>query len=249
MELLSQLTQLEFYIQLLSLVVLLITMEIDNMVFITLLLQKLPESKQTFFRWWVLIGAFLMRILFILGANKLVSLDHRLFSISTIHFTSKHLFLLGGGLFLIISAVKEIHEKLEGPPKNVERFKTHSPSRILLHIFLVNLVFSLDSVITAVGIVQSSLVMVLSIFLALLVTFALMDQIGYFVKKHPTFKILAFAFLLLIGVLLVTEAFHHPIPKGYIYFAMFFSGIVEFINIRVREKWEPVQSQRIKDEN
>lgn len=253
MEIISQLSEPHFYIQLLSLSVLLIALEIDNMVFVTLLLQKLPLAKQQSLKWEILTGMIFLRFLLLVIANYLTSLDTVLFTLLNIDLTPKSLILIGGGLFLIISSIKEIHEKLEGPPKDPIKISKKPIFHIFLEILLINLIFSLDSVITAIGTSKSFLVMFISIFIALIITFSLMRQIGYFVKKHPTFKILAFSFMLLIGILLVTEAFHHPIPKGYIYFAMFFSAVVEFINIRVRERWQPVQlydpeSQMFQDE-
>jgi predicted tellurium resistance membrane protein TerC len=221
-------------IALVTLTFLEIVLGIDNVVFISILSGKLPRSQQSRARRVGLAAAMGMRILLLLSIVWVIGLTAPLFSLLGHEVSGRDLILLGGGLFLLANATLEIHNKLEGEEGHRSARVVPSFGAVLLQITLLDVVFSLDSVITAVGMADQVAVMVVAVVLAVGIMMVSADAISGFVDQHPTIKILALSFLLLIGVSLVGEAFELHIPKGYIYFAMGFSVFVEMINLRVR---------------
>ncbi|MBI3269952.1 MAG: TerC family protein [Planctomycetes bacterium] len=231
----------EGLVALLTLSVLEIVLGIDNIIFITILVGKLPQNEQPRARRLGLLGAMFMRIGLLLGLTWMMRLTTPLFVLFGHGFAGKDLILLVGGLFLIAKSTYEIHDKLEGATQ-------HGPGgdggaavgAVIAQIMILDIIFSLDSVITAVGMARDIPIMIAAVVAAVLVMLRLAGPIGAFVDRHPTLKILALAFLILIGVMLVAEALGAHVSKGYIYFAMAFSLVVELINMRMRRKQQPV---------
>lgn len=216
-----------------------IVLGIDNIVFIAILTGKLPEEQQARARTIGLALAMFMRIALLLAISWVMGLTAVIadFTVFGYHaaITGRDLILLVGGGFLIAKATYEIHEKLEEhPEETMERRAAASFASIIVQILLLDIVFSLDSVITAVGMADEVAVMIAAVVIAVVVMLVFAGRVSAFIEKHPTLKMLALSFLLLIGVMLVVESLHGHIPKGYIYFAMAFSIFVEMLNIRVR---------------
>jgi predicted tellurium resistance membrane protein TerC len=230
----------EAWIALVTLTVLEIVLGIDNIIFLTIIAGKLPPEKQPLARKLGLSLAMLMRILLLLSIAWVARLTNPLFSVFGHAFAGRDLILGFGGLFLLAKATHEIHHNLEG----VRGASVKAPPSFgaaITQIVLLDIVFSLDSVITAVGMARHLPVMILAVVIAVGVMFFSAKSIGDFVERHPTIKILALSFLLLIGMSLVGEGMGFHIPKGYIYFAMAFSVFVEMLNIRMRDKVAPVE--------
>ena len=230
------------WIGLLTLTVLEIVLGIDNIIFISILSSKLPRADQAKARQFGLMGAFVTRVLLLLSIAWIVKLTTPLFSFAGIDFSGRSLILLVGGLFLIGKATHEIHDKLEGAEEADATAKVaKSLAATVVQIMLVDIIFSLDSVITAVGMVSHVTIMIGANIIALGVMLLASGPISSFVDRHPTVKILALAFLVLIGTNLIAEALGQHIPKGYTYFAMAFSFLVEMLNLRVRSKQPPLE--------
>lgn len=219
---------------------------IDNVIFISILSGKLPPEQQAKARYIGLGLALGIRILLLLSISWVIGLKEPLFAVWGHSFAGKDLVLLFGGLFLIAKSTHEIHGSLEGGHETGEKKTYSSFVGVIIQIVLLDIVFSLDSVITAVGMISDNYgqngiyIMVAAVIISIIAMMLFAGPIGNFVQRHPTVKMLALSFLLLIGVMLVAEAFHQTIPKGYIYFAMAFSVFVEMLNIRLRRKAEPV---------
>ncbi len=214
---------------------------IDNIIFIAILVGRLPKEKQEKIRALGIGLALVIRIGLLFSISWIMSLKTPLFSVMDHSFSGRDLILLGGGLFLVAKATFEIHHKIEGDPQihlhEVEKTtKRVSPGMILGQILLLDIVFSLDSVITAVGMVNQISIMVIAMVISMLIMLASAGKISTFVDKHPTIKILALSFLILIGVMLTAESMGAHVSKGYIYFAMAFSLTVEMLNMRYRKK-------------
>lgn len=238
----------EAWIALVTLTVLEIVLGIDNIIFISILAGKLPESQQGKARQTGLAAAMIMRILLLLSIAWIIKLTAPLFTILGQEISGRDLILLIGGLFLLGKSTFEIHDKLEGKEGHASKRVAASFGSVIFQIMLLDIVFSLDSVITAVGMVDEVGVMIAAVIIAVGVMMVAAGPISRFVDQHPTVKILALSFLLLIGMSLVAESFDQHIPKGYIYFAMAFSVFVETINIRMR-RHEPVDlHQRYSEE-
>jgi predicted tellurium resistance membrane protein TerC len=229
------LTNPEIWIAFVTLAILEIVLGIDNIIFITVLTGKLPEEERRRGQIVGLSVAMGMRILLLLSINWLRSLTTPLFEVFGAEITGEGLILLAGGLFLLAKATWEIHGSLEGEEHGQTTGQAASFRAVIIQIALIDIVFSLDSVITAIGLAEEVGVMIAAVVVAVLVMMVLAKPISEFVERHPTIKILALSFLLLIGVSLVVEAFEVEIPKGYIYFAMAFSVFVEMLNIRYRK--------------
>jgi predicted tellurium resistance membrane protein TerC len=231
----------EGVIALITLTVLEIVLGIDNVIFISILAGKLPESQRDRARIVGLSLAMIMRIVLLLCINWIANLTDELFSIGGHGFSGRDLILLVGGLFLIYKATTEIHAKLEGEDEQSGGAAGVSFSSVIIQILLLDIVFSLDSVITAVGMADELGIMITAVVIAVLVMLFASGPISAFVHVHPTVKMLALSFLLLIGVSLVAEGWGAHIEKGYIYFAMGFSVFVEMLNLRLRRRSaEPV---------
>ena len=213
-----------------------IVLGVDNVVFISILASKLPEDQQDRARKTGLLAAGGLRIVFLLTVGWIVTLKTELFEIAGIGFSGKDLILLAGGIFLIYKATKEIHHKLEGVEGHGEAKVAPTFAAVIAQVLLLDLVFSIDSVITAVGMTEYVPVMVIAVMAAVGIMLIASRAIYRFVNRHPSVKMLALAFLLLIGVTLVAEGFGEKIPKGYIYSAMAFSVFVEALNIRALRK-------------
>jgi predicted tellurium resistance membrane protein TerC len=223
------------WIGFLTLTVLEIVLGIDNIIFISILCGKLPPDQQPKARRIGLTLAMVMRILLLLSLSWVIRLTAPLFSVFGHEISGRDLVLIIGGLFLLAKSTMEIHEKLEGEEGHASAKVGPSFASVLLQITMLDIVFSLDSVITAVGMVSQVTVMILAVVVAVGFMMMFAGAVGEFVHRHPTIKMLALSFLLLIGVMLVAEGFHQHIPKGYVYFAMAFSVFVEMLNIRMKK--------------
>ena len=228
---------------LLTLTVLEIVLGIDNVIFISILAGRLPKDQQARARFLGLAVAMISRIALLFSISWVMRLTNTLFVVAGQDISGRDLILLLGGLFLMAKATHEIHNKLEANEHEAEGGAAAATmAGVLFQILLLDLVFSLDSVITAVGMADEISIMVIAVVAAVVLMMVLAGSISSFVDTHPTVKILALSFLLLIGVMLVAESFDQHIPKGYIYFAMAFSVFVEMINLRIRSKRrEPVK--------
>jgi predicted tellurium resistance membrane protein TerC len=231
----------EGWIALGTLTVLEIVLGIDNIVFISILAGKLRQEDRARARRVGLSLAMIIRILLLLSITWVMSLTAPLFAVLGREISGRDVILFVGGLFLIGKSTLEIHEKLEGVEGHGSARVAKSFASVIIQILLLDIVLSLDSVITAVGMAEDVAVMILAVIIAVGVMLLSSSAISEFVDRHPTVKILALSFLLLIGVSLIGEGLDQHIPKGYIYFAMAFSVFVEMINLRIRAKADPVQ--------
>jgi len=224
-----------------------IVLGVDNVVFISILASKLPVEQQDKARKIGLLAAGGMRIILLLAIGWIITLKKELFTIGSVGFSGKELILLAGGLFLIYKATKEIHHKLEGEEGTTSAKTAPTLAAVIGQVLLLDLVFSVDSVITAVGMTTYVPVMVIAILISIGIMLVASKAIYTFVNAHPSVKILALAFLLLIGVTLLAEGFGEKIPKGYIYASMTFSVFVEVLNLRVRSKKKPVEPVHLRE--
>lgn len=229
-------TQPESLIALLTLTVLEIVLGIDNIIFISILSGKLPNEQQSKARLTGLALAMITRILLLFSIVWIMKLTLPLFTALGQEISGRDLILIGGGLFLIAKSTFEIHDKLEGEEGHRSAKVAKSFASVITQIILLDVVFSLDSVITAVGMANNIMIMILAVVIAVGVMMVSAKGISDFVEKHPTVKMLALAFLLLIGVSLIAEGLEQHIPKGYIYFAMAFSVFVEMLNLKMKSK-------------
>jgi predicted tellurium resistance membrane protein TerC len=213
-----------------------IVLGVDNVVFISILASRLPGSQQDSARRTGILAAGGMRVLLLLAVGWIIGLEEEWFEVFDRGFSGKEVILLAGGLFLIYKATKEIHHKLEGEDEHAEVKVVPTFGAVIAQVMLLDLVFSIDSVITAVGMTDYIAVMVIAVLGAVVVMLVASRSIYQFVNRHPSVKMLALAFLLLIGVTLIAEGLGEKIPKGYVYFAMAFSVFVEVLNIGVRRK-------------
>jgi predicted tellurium resistance membrane protein TerC len=235
------LTDPESWIALLTLTSLEVVLGIDNVIFISILAGKLHADQQKKARQIGLSLAMFVRIALLFSLSWVIGLTEPIFTVLGQSISGRDLILLGGGLFLIGKATYEIHEKLEGQEGHASAKVAASFTSVIIQILLLDIVFSLDSVITAVGMVDELPIMIAAVVIAVGIMLISAGQVSDFVEKHPTVKMLALSFLLLIGFSLVVEGLHQHIPKGYIYFAMGFSVFVEMLNLRLRGKTAPVE--------
>ena len=226
----------QIWLAFLTLTALELVLGIDNIIFISILVDKLPPHQREIARKVGLFGAMFMRIGLLMILSWIVGLKETLFTVFDQPFSGRDIVLLLGGLFLIWKSVGEIHESLEGAHREQKNIVHASFASIIAQIMLIDMVFSLDSIITAVGMVEQVAVMVAAVVTSVLLMMVFAGPIGRFVSKHPTVKMLALAFLVAIGVVLIAEGFGTHIPKGYIYSAMLFSVMVEMLNIRLRRR-------------
>jgi len=233
----------DFWIALVTLTALEIVLGIDNIIFISILSGRLPSERRNKARLLGLILAMVMRVGLLFSINWITKLTAPLFQIFSHSISGRDLILILGGLFLLAKSTHEIHIKLEGEDESEQAASRKvSFTGVIIQIMFLDIVFSLDSVITAVGMSNNLTVMVLAVIFAVLVMMVFSGKIGNFVHEHPTLKILALSFLILIGVSLIADGFHQHIPKGYIYFSMAFSVFVEMINLKVRaRKKNPIE--------
>jgi predicted tellurium resistance membrane protein TerC len=240
-------TSPDLWVSLITLTFMEIVLGIDNIIFISIVASKLPASEQGRARNIGLMLALVFRILLLLSITWIVGLKDPLFildlpwGIDDFGVTGRDLILMAGGLFLIAKSTTEIHQKLEGEEEEVGVKKApKSLLSVIIQIVLVDIVFSFDSILTAVGLVNNVVIMIIAVIISMGIMLAFSKYIADFVNKHPTIKMLALSFLIMIGFMLVLEALHQHVPKGYIYFAMFFSLFVEMLNMRLRKKTVPV---------
>ncbi|GAB3945228.1 hypothetical protein GCM10028805_13970 [Spirosoma harenae] len=220
-------------VPLLTLIVLEIILGIDNIIFISILADKLPPEQRDRLRYWGLGLAMVMRLGLLALLSWILQLDQTLFSLGTIDFSGKGLILLAGGLFLIYKSTKEIYHKAELNQEASEPdIKKATFRDLLIQVLILDMVFSIDSIITAVGMVNQLWVMYTAVVITVGVMLVASKPIASFINQHPSFKILALCFLLIIGMSLVAEGLHFEIPKGYIYFSMAFAFLVDFIQLK-----------------
>lgn len=227
------------WLALVTLTALEIVLGIDNIIFITILVGRLPEAQRRKARMIGLGLAMGARILLLLSITWVMGLTRPLFSVLQHDVSGRDLILFGGGLFLLFKSTFEIHESLEGAEEHGAATKAISFAGVLMQVAVLDIVFSLDSVITAVGLAKDVGVMITAIVIAVGVMMVSAARVGAFVEEHPTFKMLALSFLILIGVTLMADGLGFHIPKGYVYFAMAFSVGVEFLNMTVRKRKKP----------
>lgn len=227
----------QIVISLLTLIALEVVLGIDNIIFISILAGKLPPDQQRKARNLGILLAMVMRLGLLVAISWIMKLDNELFNLFNISFSGKDLILILGGLFLIYKSVKEMYHKMEGEHEDAEKKITHTSfAQIIGQILLLDLVFSVDSIITAVGLVDEIWIMYTAVIVTVIIMLIAAGPISKFVNKHPAFKILALSFLMLIGFTLLVEGFDVHIPKGYVYFAMAFALLVDIIQMRVAGK-------------
>lgn len=227
----------ESIIPLLSLIALEVILGIDNIIFISILADKLPDDQRNKLRYWGIGLAMVMRLILLAFIAWILQLDQTLFTVFDIDFSGKSLILIIGGLFLIFKSTKEIYHKTEVDASEMLTVPAKgSFKKLLSEVILLDLVFSIDSIITAVGMVQELWVMYTAVIVTVVIMLFASKPISEFIRKHPSFKILALCFLLMIGVSLLAEGFHFEIPKGYIYFSMAFAFLVDVIQMKTDKR-------------
>jgi len=224
-------------VPLLSLISLEVILGIDNIIFISILADKLPEGQRNKLRYWGIGLAMVIRLGLLGIISWILQLDRTLFTIFDVAFTGKGIILIAGGLFLIYKSTKEIYLKTEADDQeNTIKKEKGSFKKLLSEIIILDLVFSIDSIITAVGMVQELWIMYTAVIVAVSIMLVASKSISGFISKHPSFKILALCFLMMIGLSLIAEGLHFEIPKGYIYFSMAFAFLVDFIQMKTVKK-------------
>lgn len=234
----------ENWIALLTLTFLEIVLGIDNIIFISIVTNKLPVQSRRTVRNIGLILAMLFRSLLLLTISFFIRLTNPLFTVFSLGISVRDLVLIAGGLFLLLKSISEIHQKMEGGGDHTHHVKARKTvASVLTQIVLLDLIFSFDSILTAIGLSDKVLLMIIAIVIAIAVMMIFAGAVSKFINAHPTLQILALSFLILIGFMLIVDGFHYHVPKGYIYFAVFFSLVVEMINIRMKRKMQSVQPQ------
>jgi len=234
----------ESWIALLTLTFLEIVLGIDNIIFISIVSNKLPEHQQTKARNIGLSFALIFRVALLLCITWIISFTEPLFTIFQHPFSGRDLILLAGGIFLVFKSTVEIHHKMEGVAKPTSEKSGGTLLNVIFQIVMLDIIFSFDSILTAVGLTDQILLMIIAVVISIGVMMIFSRSISDFISKHPTLEVLALSFLILIGFMLGVEAMGIHVPKGYIYFAVFFSLIVEMLNMRVRKKSDPVKLKR-----
>lgn len=230
------LTDPQAWIAFATLTALELVLGIDNIIFISILVDKLPKEKQELARRLGLFMAMFMRIGLLLVLSWIIGLVDPLFTVFKQEISGRDLILISGGLFLIWKSTGEIHQSMEGEEGHASSAVKATFTAVILQIMIVDMIFSLDSIITAVGMVDSLVVMIAAVIASVGLMMLFAPAIGRFVSEHPTIKMLALSFLVVVGVVLIAEGLDHHVPKGYVYFAMAFSVTVEMLNIRMRRK-------------
>ncbi len=213
-----------------------IVLGIDNLIFISIVAGRLPRTDQKRARFIGLMLALIMRIALLFSITWVIGLKDPLFSVLDFGVTGRDLILFAGGVFLLIKTTIEIHNKIEGHDEADIDVKKVALNAVIAQIVLIDIIFSFDSILTAVGLVNNVLVMVLAVVIALVIMLIFSEKVSDFINHHPTIKMLALAFLLMIGMILILDAFHVEVPKQFVYFSMAFSLLVEFLNMRMRKK-------------
>ncbi len=232
---------IEAWIALLMLTFLEIVLGVDNVIFIAIVTNRLPEENQQYARRLGLSIALIFRIVLLTLISWMTTrLVEPLFTVFDLGFSIRELILLAGGLFLLAKSTAEIHAKMENIHAVSQKSGGSALSRVIIQIILLDIVFSFDSILTAVGLTRELLIMIIAVVISLFIMIFFAEKISKFISKHPTLEILALSFLILIGFMLVLEGFHIEVPKGYVYFAVAFSLLVELVNMRIQKKHHPV---------
>jgi predicted tellurium resistance membrane protein TerC len=226
----------ENWIALLTLTFLEIVLGIDNIIFISIVTNKLPVQNRRATRNIGLILAMLFRSLLLLTISFFIKLTNPLFTVFSLGISIRDLVLIAGGLFLLLKSISEIHQKMEGGEHTIHVKERNTVFSVLIQIVLLDLIFSFDSILTAIGLSDKVLLMIIAIVIAIGVMMIFAGAVSKFINAHPTLQILALSFLILIGFMLIVDGLHYHVPKGYIYFAVFFSLVVEMLNIRMKRK-------------
>lgn len=229
------------WIALLTLTFLEIVLGIDNIIFISIVSNKLPKEKQQKARTWGLALALIMRVGMLLAITWIIRFKEPIITLFDEGFSIRDIILMIGGLFLLYKTTVEIHQKMEGQAHKQNESKTASMKSVILQIIMLDIIFSFDSILTAIGLTDELTLMIIAVTISILVMMKYAKAISEFIGKHPALEILALSFLILIGFMLMIEALHYEVPKGYIYFAVFFSLMVELINMRVQKSKKPVK--------
>lgn len=227
--------QPEIWISLLTLIFMEVVLGIDNIIFISIISGKLPKEQQQKSMYLGLTLALLMRIALLFSITWIIGLTKPVLNIFEFELSWRDIILAVGGVFLIMKSIFEIHHKVEGDEHVTEVKKVSSFSKAIVQIVALDLVFSFDSILTAVGLTDQIILMIIAVIVSIIIMMIFAKKVSDFVNKYPTVQILALSFLILIGFMLFVEALHHHVPKGYIYFAVFFSLIIEMLNIRFRK--------------
>ncbi len=230
--------QADTWIALLTLTFMEIVLGIDNIIFISLVAGGLPKEQQKKARLGGLSAALIMRVLLLLSITWIIGLTEPVLTFQGFELSWRDIILIAGGIFLLVKSTLEIHHKVEGKEESENKVKANSFGYAILQIVLLDIIFSFDSILTAVGLTDQLLLMIIAVVISIIIMMAFARPVGEFVEKHPTIQILALSFLILIGVMLIVEGAHYHVPKGYIYFAVFFSLAIEMLNMRYRKKAE-----------
>ena len=228
--------QADTWVALLTLTFMEIVLGIDNIIFISLVAGKLPKHQQKKARIGGLTLAMLTRVLLLLGITWIIGLTKPVLTFGDFDLSWRDIILLAGGLFLLVKSTLEIHHKVEGQHETEKEIKVKSFNLAIAQIVMLDIIFSLDSILTAVGLTTQVILMIIAVIISILVMMIFAKAVSDFVNNHPTIQILALSFLILIGVMLIVEALHYHVPKGYIYFSVFFSLAIEMLNMRYRKK-------------
>ncbi len=223
------------WLALLTLTLLEVVLGVDNIIFISIVTNKLPAEQQPRARFLGLGLALIFRILLLFGIAYIIHLTTPLFTVGEFDFSWRDLILSLGGLFLIAKSTSEINHKMEGPAKEADNYVPASFTAVIFQIVLLDIIFSFDSILTAVGLTEVLILMITAVIIAMIVMMTFANKVAAVINKHPSLEVLALAFLILIGFMLLLDALHYHIPKGYIYFAVFFSLFVQVLNIRIRK--------------
>ena len=244
----EQLLTTDGLVSLATLTFLEIVLGIDNIVFISILSDRLPPQQQNKARNLGIALALIARILLLLMVSWIIGLSKPLFTINEFSMSVRDLILIAGGLFLIAKSTTEIHAKLEGTGHDQKQRKVLSLGGAVIQIIIIDLVFSIDSILTAIGLVENILIIIIAIVVSLGVMLAFVKTISDFIRKHPAMKVLAISFLIMIGMLLVVEGFHGHIPRGYVYFSMAFALGIEILNMKIRKNTFRREAELTSDE-
>lgn len=235
----------ETWIALLTLTFLEVVLGIDNIIFISIVTGKLPENKQNFSRNLGLVLAMIFRVALLLLITHIIGLKKPLFTLDFIgvnfDVSIRDLILMAGGIFLIAKSTTEMHQKIEGIEHHYKEKTSNKITGAILQIVLLDIIFSFDSILTAIGLTKHVILMIIAVIIAMFIMMFFSGAISRFINKHPTLQVLALSFLILIGFMLIVDGLHYDVPKGYIYFAVLFSLLVEMLNMRMRKK---VQKKR-----
>ncbi|WBL22824.1 MULTISPECIES: TerC family protein [unclassified Zunongwangia] len=228
--------QADSWVALLTLTFMEIVLGIDNIIFISLVAGKLPQHQQKKARIGGLALAMITRVLLLLGITWIIGLTKPVLTFGNFELSWRDIILLAGGIFLLVKSTLEIHHKVEGQQEAEKNVSAKSFGLAIAQIVMLDIIFSFDSILTAIGLTTEIILMIIAVIISILVMMIFAKAVSDFVNKHPTIQILALSFLILIGVMLIIEAVHYHVPKGYIYFSVFFSLSIEMLNMRYRKK-------------